>query len=210
MVVNTMETQPSKTIDYESLSAAMDGEIEAQSAQTWLDDDHAHQRWAQYHLIRDAMQAEAGEALRLKPHKQQQLSAQLAHTQQDPLRVNTAHRHLANQARTHAEPAPKEAANQPFFKWFALAASILGISVVFWQIQSQPSQGTDTSAAKQPATATMADTAPADTSQVVVPTAAANTQTPQAVADSEPEPVPAVIPTVQKQNTAAEPKNTVR
>lgn len=181
-----MDTQKNNFQYREAISAAMDGEAPPDEWQ-WLDDVDAHARWNEYHIIRDSLRASANRQPGggLSVEALAQLSDRLQQVRQD------APAPVPPQKGATAPPAV--AANQPFFKWFAMVASVAAVSVGAWQLWPQQNHGAALVAVSVPMQA------PASVVPVAVTPEPAASVAPEAViTDAEINAV-VVLPAVQKQ-----------
>lgn len=104
-----------KEQNYEYVSAAMDDELTDEELDKLLQDSEAQKKWCEYHLIRDYLQCV------------QQVSTQQADTQSAYVAVQ------AKKVETVKIEEPVRPANT-IFKGFAVAASILAVAVIGWQM----------------------------------------------------------------------------
>lgn len=114
---------------FELVSAAMDGELSDEELDRLLQDEGVREKWYQYHLIRDCMQ-----------YSQQVVGKDIEFTSQESflakLNAITEERKaaLASEKNMHSEqPVVREASNHSF-RWFSIAASVLAVAVITWQM----------------------------------------------------------------------------
>lgn len=104
-----------KEQNYEYVSAAMDDELTEEALDKLLQDSEAQQKWNEYHLIRDYLQST------------QRSSMHQVDMQFDYVTVKT------EKAKAVKIEEPISPANS-IFKGFAIAASILAVAVIGWQM----------------------------------------------------------------------------
>lgn len=114
---------------FELVSAAMDGELSDEELDRLLQDEGVREKWYQYHLIRDCMQ-----------YSQQVVGKDIEFTSQESflakLNAITEERKaaLVSEKNMHSEqPVVREASNHSF-RWFSVAASVLAVAVITWQM----------------------------------------------------------------------------
>ncbi len=156
-MVNVMNNKYSKQEQvWLQISAAVDGEAEADGA--WLADPETRYRWQSYHIIRDSLRQSQQLGGGMSADSLAQLSQRLRQTSQDAV---------------SAPPVMEQtAANQPFFKWFALAASTAAVAVAAWQVWPAHEAAPSVSAMEQPALPVVQQSPTAVQPAGVVPAAA--------------------------------------
>lgn len=114
---------------FELVSAAMDGELSDEELDRLLQDGDVQEKWYQYHLIRDYMQ-----------YSQQVVGKDIEFTSQEnflaKLDAITEERKaaLASEKNMYSEqPVVRQASNHNF-RWFSIAASVLAVAVITWQM----------------------------------------------------------------------------
>lgn len=113
---------------FENLSAAMDGEeLSEQMLDALLADEAALQKWHEYHLIRDCISPTAS-GPEVDFMRDERFRSALAEISAE---------HQAKAAASPAEPVEQAAANNRFFKYFAIVASLAAVAVSVWQFAPQ-------------------------------------------------------------------------
>ncbi|WP_107689039.1 sigma-E factor negative regulatory protein [Neisseria wadsworthii] len=147
--------------DFEFVSAAMDGELSDEELDRLLQDEDVQERWYQYHLIRDCMQ-----------YNQQVVGKDIEFTSQESflakLNAITEERKAALSSEEGVQckqPVVREASNHNF-RWFSVAASVLAVAVITWQMLP----ANHDSAAGEVATKSIEKVQPADSAVVSVST----------------------------------------
>ncbi len=201
MVTKLMNTKKTDDARWEAVSAAMDNEAAAADDWAWIDDEAGRARWHSYHVIGDSLRqsAQMRSGGGLDSAALMQLAQRLQETQQDAVQTPT------QAAPACPQPdAVQAVANQPFFKWFAMAASVTAVMVASWQLWSGQQSRGEVSTLSAPPSATVAAPVAAEKAVEVVPVAA--TAAPKIstmpVANTGKEEAEGVVPAVQKQSIA--------
>lgn len=184
--------------DFEYVSSLMDGELDDQEFDRLLNDEEAKDKWYAYHLIRDCLQnPQQVSDKEIRFTLDEEFSRKLAQTVQERP-VSPAKRSHAGQADVVAV-----AGGRNFYR-FAVAASIMAVGVITWQLWPA-AQGAGTVNTVQQTTL------PAKTDSQVVPVAAksqavpenSNVVVPNAAVQNQGEAV--VQSTVQVEKAASQP-----
>ena len=182
--------------NYEFVSSLMDGELSDKEFDQLLNDKEAQDKWHAYHLIRDCLQQpqqvsdkEARFVL------DAEFSKKLAETVQD--------RPVAPVKRSNIGQADVVVAGGRNFYRFAVAASIMAVSVAAWQLWPATQGEGAMNTAQQ-------NTAPAKVNSQVVPVAAKQSATPEnsnvvvPTAAEQSQDAPAVQSAVQVEKAASQ------
>lgn len=114
--------------EFEFVSAAMDDELSEHDIERLLKDENAHAKWYQYHLIRDCMQYKRAVGKDIEYVSDEVFLSKLSAVTQERRSISS---NVQNGMKR--TPAPVEASNHSF-RWFSIAASVMAIGVISWQM----------------------------------------------------------------------------
>ena len=183
--------------DFEYVSSLMDGELSEEEFERLLNDEEAQDKWYAYHLIRDCLQnPQQVSDKEIRFTLDEEFSRKLAQTVQD--------RPVAPVQRSHTGQADVVVAGGRNFYRFAVAASVMAVSVIAWQLWPAAQGAGAVNTVQQ-------TTLPAKTDSQVVPVAAkpqvspenSNVVVPNAAVQNQGEAV--VQSTVQVEKAASQP-----